>query len=163
MQYRCSGYLSDSFTVNYDRYLRHGEISIVFLGYMSTFIMLRLVSPREHSPYQLWRSLVGGNRKFYTNLQITSRIFFPIWTKIVEFRKILVGVPSVDCNKSCPVETALFTVDRQTDMTQPIFATKTLLNVKYCQILSIIWGTAVAQWLRSLVRSQLVSVNFSLT
>ena len=72
--------------------------------------------------------------------------FFPIWTKVVVFRKNIVAVPSVNCNKGCPVETALFHADRRTDMTQPIFAfcqcfpnaAKTLLNVKFCQILSII-------------------------
>jgi len=77
MQYRCSGYLSDSFTVNFNRYLRHSEISIVLLGYMSTFVRLRLLPHRERSPYQLWRLLVGGKRKFYTNLQVTIFFFLP--------------------------------------------------------------------------------------
>lgn len=84
--------------------------------------------------------------KFYTNLRVTSRVFFSIWTKVVVFRKVLVAVPNVNCKKGCPVETTLFHAGRQTDMTQPIFAfyqcfpnaAKTLLNVKFCEILSTI-------------------------
>jgi hypothetical protein len=94
-QYMCSVYLSDSFTrtVNYNRYLRHGEISIVLRGHMSTFVRFWLVPHREHSPCQLWRSLLGGKRKFYTNLQVTSRIFSPDLNQSRGISKNFSGLP----------------------------------------------------------------------